>query len=316
MCRQSKSVTLTFSEMPLSLFQGGGNVRIAHMPDFPAIRKAVIPAAGLGTRFLPVTKAVPKEFLPLFDKPLIQYAVEEAVSSGIEEIILVTSEGKESLERYFQPHPKLERSLEGKVAPDLLEQVTRLGKLARVSCVRQEQPLGLGHAVLTARDQVGDEPFAVILPDDVVFHSTPALAQMLEVYHRRQGGVIAVEEVPPERVSSYGVIDPEFLSDSESRIRGLVEKPPPEEAPSNLAIVGRYILPAAIFEALERTAPGAKGEIQLTDGLALLLESHPLFAFTLKGERHDGGTPIGLLKASLARARSLPEFRDEILRAI
>ena len=180
----------------------------------------MIPAAGLGTRFLPVTKAVPKELLPLFDKPLIQYAVEEAVSSGIEEIILVTSEDKEPLERYFQPHPQLEESLRGKVSPEMLEEVERLGKLARVSFVRQEQPLGLGHAVLTAREQVGDEAFAVILPDDVIFHRTPALAQMLEVYHRRGAGVIAVEEVPPERVSSYGVIDPESLSEGEYRIRG------------------------------------------------------------------------------------------------
>ena len=188
--------------------------------------------------------------------------------------------------------------------------------MARVGSVLQEQPLGLGHAVLTARDAVGDEPFAVILPDDVVFHSTPALAQMLEVYRRRSGGVIAVEAVPPERVSSYGVIDPEYLSDGESRILGMVEKPPPEEAPSNLAIVGRYILPPAIFPALERTTPGAKGEIQLTDGMALLLESHPLYAYTLKGERHDGGTPMGLLKASIARARSLPEYREEVLQSL
>ena len=286
------------------------------MPAHSPVKKAVIPAAGLGTRFLPVTKAVPKELLPLFDKPLIQYAVEEAVSSGIEEIVLVTSEDKESLEEYFQPNPQLEKSLLGKVTPELLEQVKGLGTMARVSSVRQEQPLGLGHAVLTARDAVGDEPFAVILPDDVVFHETPALSQMLEVYRRRDGGVIAVEQVPPERVSSYGVVDPEYLSGGESRILGLVEKPPPEQAPSNLAIVGRYILPSAVFDALERTRPGAKGEIQLTDGLALLLESHPLFAYALKGERHDGGTPIGLLKASLARARSLPEYRDAVMEGI
>ena len=305
---------MTVPSPPLSA--SGSGVRIAHMVAPPPVRKAVIPAAGLGTRFLPVTKAVPKELLPLFDKPLIQYAVEEAVHSGIEEIILVTSEDKESLERYFQPHPQLEESLQGKVSPELLEEVERLGKLARVSFVRQEQPLGLGHAVLTAREQVGDEAFAVILPDDVIFHRTPALAQMLEVYRRRGAGVIAVEEVPSERVSSYGVIDPESLSEGEYRIRGLVEKPPPEEAPSNLAIVGRYILPPAVFSALERTTPGAKGEIQLTDGLALLLESHHLFACRLNGERHDGGTPMGLLKASLARAHSLPEYRSAVMEAI
>ena len=292
------------------------DARIAPMSARLPVRKAVIPAAGLGTRFLPVTKAVPKELLPLFDKPLIQYAVEEAVSSGIEEIILVTSEDKEPLERYFQPHPQLEESLQGKVSPETLEEVERLGKLARVSFVRQEQPLGLGHAVLTAREQVGDEAFAVILPDDVVFHETPALAQMLKVYRRRGGGVIAVEEVAPERVSSYGVIDPEPVAEGEYRIHGLVEKPPPGKAPSNLAIVGRYILPPAVFHALERTTPGAKGEIQLTDGLALLLESHQLFAYRLNGERHDGGTPMGLLKASLARARSLPEHQNAFLDSI
>lgn len=283
------------------------------MTAYPCIKKAVIPAAGLGTRFLPVTKAVPKELLPLFDKPLIQYAVEEAVESGIEEVILVTSEGKESLEAYFQPNPQLEESLVGKVSVEMLEQVTRLGTMARVSSVTQEQPLGLGHAVLVAREAVGDEAFAVILPDDVVFHPRPALAQMLEAYRRRGGGVIAVEEVPQERVSSYGVIDPEALSVREYGIRGLVEKPPAEEAPSNLAIVGRYILPAAIFEALERTRPGAKGEIQLTDGLALLMESHPLFGYRFKGERHDGGTPLGLLRSSLARARALAEYGDVVL---
>ena len=304
----------TVSSLPLS--PPVPDARITPMTVPQPIRKAVIPAAGLGTRFLPVTKAVPKELLPLFDKPLIQYAVEEAVSSGIEEIILVTSEDKEPLERYFQPHPQLEESLRGKVSPELLGEVERLGKLARVSFVRQEQPLGLGHAVLTAREQVGDEAFAVILPDDVIFHRTPALAQMLEVYHRRGDGVIAVEEVPSERVSSYGVIDPESLSEGEYRIRGLVEKPPPEEAPSNLAIVGRYILPPEVFSALQRTTPGAKGEIQLTDGLALLLESHHLFAYRLNGERHDGGTPMGLLKASLARAHSMPEYRNAVMEAI
>ena len=255
--------------------------------------------------------------LPLFDKPLIQYAVEEAVLSGIEEIILVTSEDKEPLEHYFQPHPQLEESLQGKVSPEMLEEVERLGKLARVSFVRQEQPLGLGHAVLTAREQVGDEAFAVILPDDVVFHETPALAQMLEVYHRRGDGVIAVEEVPPERVSSYGVIDPESLVRGAStgfvgwwRSRRRRKLPPISPSWADTSC------PPAVFHALERTTPGAKGEIQLTDGLALLLESHHLFAYKFAGERHDGGTPMGLLKASLARAHSLPEYRSAVMEAI
>ena len=305
---------MTVSSLPLS--PPVPDARITPMTAPQPIRKAVIPAAGLGTRFLPVTKAVPKELLPLFDKPLIQYAVEEAVSSGIEEIILVTSEDKEPLERYFEPHPQLEESLRGKVSPELLEEVERLGKLARVSFVRQEQPLGLGHAVLTAREQVGDEAFAVILPDDVIFHRTPALGPDAggvppkgRRRHRRGGSPVrAGEQLRRHR--------PGILVRGRVQNSGLVEKPPPEEAPSNLAIVGRYILPPAVFSALERTTPGAKGEIQLTDGLALLLESHHLFACRLNGERHDGGTPMGLLKASLAHAHSLPEYRSAVMEAI
>ena len=281
-----------------------------------SIRKAVIPAAGLGTRFLPTTKAVPKELLPLLDKPLIQYAVEEAAASGIQDIILVTSPGKEALENYFQPHDALERFLREKASPDLLHQVQRLASLARISCVRQEEPLGLGHAVLTAKDLVGNEPFAVMLPDDVIQSPEPALAQMIRIFESRGNGLVAVEEVPDDQVGSYGVIAPEPLSNRVFRVLGLVEKPSPEEAPSNLAIVGRYILPAKVFDCLEETLPGAKGEIQLTDGLAKLLETQDLYGYKFSGIRHDGGTPLGLLKASLSMGLEQRSYRAAILDAV
>ncbi len=281
-----------------------------------SIKKAVIPAAGVGTRFLPTTKAIPKELLPLLDKPLIQYAVEEAVASGIREIILVTSQGKEALERYFKPDPALESFLKDRGSLELQTEVRRVTSLAKMSYVEQKEPLGLGHAVLTAKDLVGDEPFAVMLPDDVIQSAEPALGQMIEVYHSQGGGVIAVEEVPRDQVSSYGVITPEPLSDEVYRIHGVVEKPPPEKAPSNLAIVGRYILPPEIFDCLERTCPGAKGEIQLTDGLALLMETQELYGYRFSGTRHDGGTPLGLLKASLAMALAREDTRAAILETI
>ena len=279
-----------------------------------SIRKVVIPAGGVGTRFLPASKATPKELLPLLDKPLIQYAVEEAVASGIQQVVLVTSPGKEALERYFQPDQALEDFLREKGSADVLEKVRRVASLAQMSYVEQREPLGLGHAVLMAKHIVGNETFAVMLPDDVIQGPEPALGQMMEVYRGHGGGVIAVEEVPREEVSSYGVITAEPLADRVYRVRGLVEKPPPDQAPSNLAIVGRYVLPPEIFDCLERTRPGAKGEVQLTDGLALLMESQPLFAYRFPGSRHDGGTPLGLLKASLALALEREDARAAILK--
>ena len=280
------------------------------------IRKAVIPAGGLGTRFLPTTKAVPKELLPLFDKPLIQYVVEEAVASGIQEVILVTSPGKEALQRYFEPDPDLDSFLREKSSPDVQEKTRQVATLAQFSYIEQSDPLGLGHAVLVAKELVGNEPFAVLLPDDVIQGSEPTLKQMIDVYDNHNGGVIAVEEVPLEAVSGYGVITPEPISDRLYRVLGLVEKPPPEQAPSNLTIVGRYILPPEIFDCLERTNLGAKGEIQLTDGLALLMESYPLYAYRFPGTRHDGGTPLGLLKASLAMALDQEDARSPILETL
>ena len=276
------------------------------------VRKAVIPAAGLGTRFLPITKSVPKELLPILDRPMLQYVVEEAAEAGIEEVIIVTARGKESIAAYFQPQPALEQHLAETSPPDLLEKVRHATTLAEVSFVIQEQPLGLGHAVLTARAAVGDEPFVVILPDDIIAHTPGALTQMLEVSNRFNAGVIAVEPTPWEVVHNYGVIDATQKADRVHEIHRLVEKPPREEAPSNLTIVGRYILPPEIFDCLERTPPGAKNEIQLTDGMALLMETHELYAYEFMGTRYDGGTPLGLLRASLEYGLAQEDTRDAV----
>ena len=273
------------------------------------IRKAVIPAAGLGTRFLPVTKSVPKELLPILDKPMLQYVVEEAAEAGIEQVIIVTSPGKESIASYFQPQPDLDNCLSG--SPEFLDKVRHVSNLAQVSFVIQEQPLGLGHAVLTAREAVGDEPFVVILPDDIVVHIPGVVAQMVEVSQRYNAGVVAVEPMPWEIVQNYGVVDAVSAGTRLHKIRGMVEKPKREDAPSNLSIVGRYILPPEIFQCLERTKPGAKGEIQLTDGLLMLLKQEELFAYEFLGTRYDGGTPMGLLRASLEFALARDDTREE-----
>ena len=266
-----------------------------------AVRKAVIPAAGLGTRFLPVTRSVPKELLPILDRPMLQYVVEEAAEAGITDVIVVTSPGKEGIAEYFRPRPDLETRLADDAA--LLEKVSSGARLADVSFVIQEEPLGLGHAVLTARDAVGDEPFAVILPDDIVEHTPGVLSQMLAATaHAEDAASVAVERVPWEIVHNYGVVDTDPAGERLHRVNGLVEKPPPGAAPSNLSIVGRYLLPPQIFDSLERTPPGARGEIQLTDGLALLMEDVALYACEFEGVRYDGGNPMGLLRASLEYA--------------
>ena len=276
------------------------------------VKKAVIPAAGLGTRFLPVTKAVPKELLPILDRPMLQYVVEEAAEAGIEEVIVVTARGKESIAAYFQPNPELEQHLRNSGAPELADKVHHASHLAEVSFVIQEQPLGLGHAVLTARKAVGDEPFVVILPDDIVNHTPGVIAQLLEVSQQYNAGSVAVERMPWERISAYGVVDVSPVADRVHQIHRLVEKPPREEAPSNLTIVGRYILPPEIFDCLERTPPGARGEIQLTDGMALLLESQELYAYEFRGTRYDGGNPLGLLRATLEFGLAQEETRGAI----
>jgi UTP--glucose-1-phosphate uridylyltransferase len=263
------------------------------------IRKVVFPVAGLGTRFLPATKAQPKEMLPLVDKPIIQYGVEEALASGITNMILVTGRGKNAIEDHFDVSVELEMLLESRKKFDLLEEVRRLSSLIHVSYVRQGEPLGLGHAVLVTRELVGDESFAVVLADDVIDAEPAGLQQMIDVYNRVQAPVLAVERVPWDRVSSYGIVDIESEQDGVVKVRDLVEKPSREEAPSNLAIIGRYILTPDIFPELEATQSDRTGEIQLTNGLRSLLNKRPIYACEIKGVRHDAGNKLGYLKATV-----------------
>ena len=281
-----------------------------------SVRKAVFPAAGLGTRFLPATKVLPKEMLVLVDRPIIQYGVEEALQSGIDNIILVTSRGKSVIEDHFDVAYELESVLERRGKKDQLEEVRHLSKWVNVASVRQGEPLGLGHAVLVARHLVGAEPFAVVLTDDVIHAERPALRQMIDVYERVKGPVIAVERVPAEDVSSYGIvaIDETDLGPGVHRIVDLVEKPPREEAPSNLAIIGRYILTPDIFPALDETKSDRTGEIQLTNGMRRLLERRPLYACEISGVRHDTGNKLGFLKATAYFALKRPEFADAFRR--
>jgi UTP--glucose-1-phosphate uridylyltransferase len=268
------------------------------------VRKAVFPAAGLGTRFLPATKAQPKEMLPLVDKPIIQYGVEEAVHSGIRNIIIVTGRGKSAIEDHFDVSFELENMLETRNKKDLLKIVRQVSDLIDVSYIRQKEALGLGHAVLRAQDLVGPEPFAVVLADDVIDAETPCIRQLLDIYEFFSAPVLAVMEVPKEAISSYGCIDGEPVSHNGSkdrvfRIRDLVEKPKASEAPSNLAIIGRYILTSDIFESISNVEPGSGGEIQLTDSLKLLLRSRPIYAFKFEGKRYDAGDKLGFLKATV-----------------
>lgn len=272
------------------------------------IRKAVITAAGWGTRFLPTTKAQPKEMLPLVDRPIIQYSVEEALEAGIEQIILVTAQNKQAIEDYFDRSPALEHFLEQRGQLELLEMVRHIGDRADICYIRQKEPLGLGHAVLTAARLVGDEPFALFLPDDVFISSPPVMHQMVEVYEKCRGSVLAIERVSREDTQRYGVISPSPLSDRIYRVDNLVEKPAPQEAPSELAIVGRYVLSPKIFTALEKTPPGKNGEIQLTDGLRGLLKEEPIFAYEYHGVRYDTGIPLGWLKATFSLALQHPEL--------
>jgi UTP--glucose-1-phosphate uridylyltransferase len=261
------------------------------------VRKAVFPAAGLGTRFLPATKAQPKEMLPLVDKPIIQYGVEEAAAAGVSDIILVTGRGKNAIEDHFDVNVELETFLEARGKKEQLAEIRQISNAINLSYVRQGEPLGLGHAVLVTRNLVGDEPFAVILADDVIDAVPPALAQMIAVFNEVQGPVLAVERVPKSDVSSYGIIDADEIRPGVYRIKDLVEKPPLAEAPSDLAIIGRYILTPDIFPCLEATASDRTGEIQLTNGLRRLLKDRPLYACKIDGSRHDTGNKLGFLKA-------------------
>jgi UTP--glucose-1-phosphate uridylyltransferase len=278
-----------------------------------SVRTAVFPAAGLGTRFLPATKAQPKEMLVLVDKPVIQYGVEEAVASGIPNIVIVTGRGKNAIEDHFDRAVELESFLEQRGKKEQLEEIRKITQLINVSYVRQGEPLGLGHAVLVAKNLVNGEPFAVVLGDDVIDANPPALKQMVDVFDRVGGPVIAVERVPPEDVSSYGVVaidESADLGPGVHRITSLVEKPRREEAPSNLAIIGRYILTPDIFAALEITKSDRTGEIQLTNGLRELLTKRPLYACEIDGVRHDTGNKLGFLKALVYFAMKRPDLAE------
>ncbi len=279
-----------------------------------AIRKAVFPAAGLGTRFLPATKAQPKEMLPLVDKPIIQYGVEEAVASGIENIILVTGRGKNAIEDHFDVAVELETFLEAKGKREQLDEIRKITNLFSVAYVRQGEPLGLGHAVLMAAPLVGQEPFAVVLADDVIDAQPPALKQMIDVFREKHAPVLCVERVPMDDVSSYGIIAGDEVSPGVYRITDLVEKPPRDEAPSDLAIIGRYILTPDIFRELEQIGNDRTGEIQLTNGLKALLKRRPIYACQVDGVRHDTGNKLGYLKAMVYFALQRPDlagpFRD------
>ena len=277
------------------------------------VLKAVFPVAGLGTRFLPATKVTPKEMLPVVDKPLIQYAVEEAINAGITEIILVTREDKQSIAQHFQGGTDLELELSGKNKPALLDSLHALTrKDITWKAVFQHRPLGLGHAVLCAREAVGDEPFAVILPDDLIYDGDRGcLNQMVKIFDRYQRGVIAVEDVPHDETDKYGIVNAQTLDGPVSRMTAIVEKPKPALAPSTLAVVGRYILPPAIFALLAQVQKGAGGEIQLTDAIAMLLEHEQVLAYAFEGKRYDCGSKLGYLQANVEYGLKHPELQKE-----
>ncbi len=277
------------------------------------IRKAIIPAAGLGTRFLPATKAQPKEMLPIVDKPAIQFIVEEAIESGVEDIIIVTGKHKRAIEDHFDKSPELELMLEEKGNQELLDMVRRVTNLADIHYIRQKEPLGLGHAVLCARKFIGHEPFAVLLGDDIIRSEKPTLKSMIEVYDRLRTSVIGAMEVPHEEVDRYGIISPEEKNGI-IRIRDLVEKPRPEDALSNLAVIGRYIIEPEIFSLLERALPGKGGEIQLTDALRELNRQKQMVAYRLEGTRYDIGDKLGYIKATVDLALARPDLREQVKR--
>ncbi len=283
----------------ISLFK-----RVQYTLMTPRVRKAVFPAAGLGTRFLPATKAQPKEMLPLVDKPLIQYGVEEAMHSGIQNIIIVTGRGKSSIEDHFDVSFELEQLLESKNKTEMLSMVRSISDMIDVSYVRQKEALGLGHAILRAKELVGNEPFAAVLSDDIISSEIPCIRQLLDIYEFYGASVLALMEVPKDQISAYGVVDAELVADNGRenrlyRIRNMVEKPKAEEAPSNLAIIGRYILTPEIFKCVEAIEPGRGGEIQLTDALKYMLRSRPIYGLKFEGTRYDAGDKLGFLKATV-----------------
>jgi len=276
------------------------------------IRKAVIPAAGLGTRFLPATKAIPKEMIPIVDVPMIQHIVEEAVRAGIEDIILVTARHKESIENHFDFNYELEDTLDKKGKADLSEVSKHLGKICNLISIRQKMPLGLGHAVLCAAPIVGDEPFAVLLGDDLIDSKIPCTRQLMDIFERENASVVGVMEVPKTEVSKYGIVGGPMLNPRLMHVKKLIEKPSPQDAPSQFAIPGRYVLSSSIFEYLRNTKPGKGGEIQLTDGLQMLAEREKLLAYQFDGTRYDTGDRLGFIDATLTFALRRPELADGV----
>lgn len=285
---------------------------LASHQNMRKIRKAVIPAAGLGTRFLPATKAIPKEMIPIVDVPMIQHIVEEAVRAGIEDVVLITARHKESIENHFDHNYELEDTLEKKGRQELAAISRKLGGLCNLISIRQKNPMGLGHAVLCAAPVIGDEPFAVLLGDDLIDSKVPCTRQLCEVYEREGGSVVGVMEVPASDVDKYGIVGGKMLSDRLMRVDRLVEKPAAADAPSRLAIPGRYVLSPAIFDCLRQTRPGKGGEIQLTDGLQLLAQRERLFAYRFEGTRYDTGDRLGFIDATLAFALRRPELAEGV----
>lgn len=278
------------------------------------VRKAIIPAAGLGTRFLPATKAQPKEMLPIVDKPTIQYIVEEAIESGIEDIIIISGRGKRAIEDHFDTSYELEATLEKNNKLEMLEMVREISNIANIHYIRQKEPKGLGHAIYCANRFIGNEPFAVLLGDDIVVSETPCIRQLMDVYEQYDGSIVGVHEVPLEDVSKYGIIEPKEngLDGNVQRIKSLVEKPSIEEAPSNLAIMGRYILTPDIFDILETLPPGKNNEIQLTDAIEILNEREQVYAYNFEGDRYDVGDKLGFIQATIDLALLRDDLRNEV----
>ena len=278
------------------------------------VRKAIIPAAGLGTRFLPATKAQPKEMLPIVDKPTIQYIIEEAIASGIEEILIITGRNKRSIEDHFDKNIELEMALKTKGKSDLLELVEDISNMVDIHYIRQKEAKGLGHAILQAKSFVGDEPFAVMLGDDIVDAKIPCLKQLIDVYNEYKTTILGVQEVARKDVSKYGIVDGNYIEDNIFKVKGLIEKPAVEEAPSNVAILGRYIITPRIFKILEHTKPGTGGEIQLTDALKELVSEEAMYSYTFSGKRYDVGDKLGFLQATIEFALKREDLKDDFIK--
>lgn len=278
------------------------------------VNKAIIPAAGLGTRFLPATKAQPKEMLPIVDKPTLQYIIEEAVNSGIEEILIITGRNKKSIEDHFDRSVELELELESKGKTELLEEVRKISNMVNIHFIRQKEPKGLGHAIYCAKTFIGNEPFAVLLGDDIVYSEKPCLKQMIEAYDEYKTSILGVQEVPHEEVNKYGVVDGLHVEDRVYKVKDLVEKPAVDEAPTDMAILGRYIINPGIFEILEHTKPGKGGEIQLTDALKELAQKEAMYAYNFEGRRYDVGDKQGFLEATVEYALRREDLKDNFMK--